>query len=64
MAKAVQATQRLRRRRPAESTSGTLGVVVGAVVALLGLNLTSAQVGAIVVLLGLVPAAVTWYRTR
>jgi uncharacterized membrane protein YgaE (UPF0421/DUF939 family) len=64
MAEAVKATQRTARRRPAESTSGTLGVVVGAVVALLGLSLTAAQVGAIVVLLGFVPALVTWWRTR
>jgi hypothetical protein len=61
---AVKATQRLARRRPAETKAGTLGTVVGAVVALLGLNMTPLQVGALVTLLSLVPAGITWWRTR
>jgi hypothetical protein len=51
-------------KRPAETTAGTLSVVVGAAVALLGLDLSTAQVGAVVVLLGFVPAVVTWWATR
>jgi hypothetical protein len=64
MAKPFQATKRLGNRRPAESTGGTLSVAVGAAVTLLGLDMSAAQVGAVVALLGLVPAVVTWFKTR
>ena len=64
MAKPVKAAGEVARKRPAETTSGTLSVIVGAVVALLDLHLSAAQVGAVVALLGLVPAAVTWVRSR
>jgi len=64
MAKPVAAAQRTAKRRPAETASGTLSVVTGALVALFGLDLSAAQVGAVVALLGLVPAGVTWLKTR
>ena len=62
--KPVKAAQRTVKKRPAETASGTLSVLVGAVMALAGVDLTAAQVGAVVALLGLVPAVVTWVKTR
>jgi hypothetical protein len=61
---AVQATKNTAKRRPAETASGTLSIAAGAIVAIFGLDLTAAQVGGIVALLGLVPALVTWWKTR
>ncbi len=64
MAKPVAAVQKTVRKRPAETASGTLSIVVGALVALFGLNLSAGQIGAVVALVGLVPAGVTWFRGR
>lgn len=60
----VESTKKLVKKRPAETTGGTLSVVVGAVLSLFKVDLEPTQVAAIVVLLGLVPGAVTWWRSR
>jgi hypothetical protein len=50
--------------RPAETAGVSLSVVVGAALALFGVDVSPAQAGAIVVLLSAVPAVVTWWKTR
>jgi hypothetical protein len=64
MAKPVKAAKRVVNKRPAETTAGTVSVAVGALVTLFGWDLTAAQMGAVVALLGLVPAVVTWVKNR
>jgi hypothetical protein len=51
-------------RRPAETAGVSLSVVVGAALALFGVDVSPAQAGAIVVLLSTVPAVVTWFKDR
>lgn len=57
----------LARRRPAETGTAGLAVVVAAILQLTGHTLTSDQTAAIIVVLGAVPAAITravnWYRS-
>jgi hypothetical protein len=60
----TKAVKKVAKKRPAETTAGTVSVVVGALVTLFGVDLTAAQIGAVVVLLGLVPAVVTWFKER
>lgn len=53
--------------RPSESISATVGVIVGATVALLaayGIAVPPAAVGPIVTLVSFVAAGVTWYIAR
>jgi hypothetical protein len=51
-------------KRPAETAGVSLSVVVGAALALFGVDVSPAQAGAIVALLSAVPAVVSWLKDR
>jgi len=62
--KPVKSAKETATKRPAETAGVSLSVVVGAALALFGVDVSPAQAGAIVVLLSTVPAVVTWLKTR
>lgn len=60
--KPIAKTRETLERRPAE-TSG-IGAAIIALFALFGLDLTQDQAAAVIVLVGFLPAVVTWFKER
>jgi hypothetical protein len=60
--KVVSKTTQTVKRRPAETTG--IGAAVVALLALFGLDLSEDQAAALLVLVGLLPAVVTWFKDR
>jgi hypothetical protein len=60
--KPITKTRQTVKRRPAETTG--IGAAIVALLALFGLNLSEDQAAALLVLVGLLPAVVTWFKER